>query len=167
MKLRNLRIIGVVGLAAISVAGCGSLIKGDPDERWVGYKSWTKLTESRTGTGDPTGFLGNVHKGREGYRDVFVNAAGRAMLTGTGPYEFPAGTIIVKEQYSNKAAWEAQKGADLTVMLKIKDGAGADTWNWAAGLTGKAGENNFCSACHAIASKDDYVFTHEKFLSTL
>lgn len=166
MRAGNLKIVGAAGVAAVLLAGCGSLIKGDPDPRWADYKSWTKLTESRTATGDPTGFIGNVHKGRDGYRDVYVNEAGKDMLTSQGPYLFPAGTVIVKEQFGSKADWEAQKGAEVTVSVKIEDGSGPDTWHWAAGYTGKAGESAFCSGCHTIAAKDDYVFTHEKFLST-
>jgi len=167
MKSRNLKVAGAVAVAAMLASGCASLGKGEPDERWADYASWTKITEGRTGTGDPTGFIGKVHKGRDGYRDVFVNDIGKDTLESDGPYVFPVGTVIVKEQYDNKAAWESQKGAAHTVMVKINDGTGADSWGWAAGYTGKAGASAFCSGCHTIAAKDDFVFTHEKFLSSV
>jgi len=73
MKARQLKVIGALTVAAVVTTACSGLIKGDPDERWADYKTWTKITEGRTGTGDPTGFIGNVHKGRDGYRDVYVN----------------------------------------------------------------------------------------------
>ncbi len=166
MKSKNLRVAGAVTVAAVLASGCASLIKGEPDERWADYASWTKITQDRTGTGDPTGFIGKVHKGRDGYRDVYVNDVGKDMLTSMGSYAFPVGTVIVKEQFSNKAAWENQKGAEHTIMIKVSEGTGADSWDWAAGYTGKAGDSAFCSGCHTIAAKDDFVFTHEKFLSS-
>ena len=165
MKAKHTLTLGVVGAAMLAVSGCGAL-KGDPDPRWAEYKSWHKLTEGRVATGDPTNYIGNVHKGREGYRDVYVNEVGKAALTGSGPYKFPAGTVIVKEQFDDKAAWEAQKGAEVTVSLKISDEVGsAANWNWAAGYTGTAGKSDFCAGCHTIALKDDFVFTTEDFLS--
>ena len=112
------------------------------------------------------GLIGNVHKGRDGYRDVYVNDIGKEALTGTAPYNFPAGSIVIKEQFANKAAWEAQKGGEVTVSLKVKDGTGsADNWEWAAGYTGKAGPSQFCAGCHTAAIASDFVFTHEDFLA--
>ncbi|MGK0321934.1 MAG: hypothetical protein ACI9JP_004133 [Granulosicoccus sp.] len=37
---------------------------------------------------------------------------------------------------------------------------------WADSLSGTAGESAFCSGCHSIAAKDDYVFTHGDFIAT-
>ena len=170
MKTKNQRIaafIGVVGITATACSSVSSLYKGDPDERWADYKSWTKITEGRTGTGDPTGFIGNVHQGRDGYRDVYVNDIGKATITGTAPYVFPAGSVVVKEQFASKADWEAQKKPGVTVSIKIADGEGsADNWIWADSYTGKAGASNFCAGCHGIAAQSDYVFTTEDFLKT-
>lgn len=164
MKTKLLVVGGVVGAAFLTLSGCGGL-KGDPDPRWAEYKGWHKITEEPQ-TGDPTNYIGVVHAGREGYRDVFVNEVGKAALTGSAPYQFPAGTVIVKEQFDNKADWEAQKGAEVTVSLKISDEVGsASNWHWAAGVSGKAGENGFCSGCHTIAAKDDFVFTTADFLA--
>ena len=81
--------------------------------------------------------------GAEGYRDVYVNDVGLAMLTSDGPYDFPEGTVIVKEQFKNKADWEAGKRAAHTISLKVADNPGTTSadWNWAAGYKGKAQEN--------------------------
>ena len=76
---RNAAALVLSGLT-ITIAGCAALPSFTPDERWADFKSWTKLTEGKVGTGDPTGFIGNVHKGPEGYRDVYVNDIGAAML---------------------------------------------------------------------------------------
>jgi len=166
MKARQLKILGAIGVIALVTTACGSLLKGDPDPRWADYKSWTKITEGRVATGDPTGFIGTVHKGREGYRDVYVNETGKAALTGSAPYNFPAGTVVVKEQFSNKEAWESGTGAGVTVSIKKQEGTGsADNWEWASSYTGKAGASDFCAGCHTIAAASDFVFTHEDFLS--
>ncbi len=166
MKARQLKVIGALTVAAVVTTACSGLIKGDPDERWADYKTWTKITEGRTGTGDPTGFIGNVHKGRDGYRDVYVNDIGKDTLLGSAPYVFPVGSVVVKEQFNNKADWEAQKNPGVTVSLKAVEGSGAATnWIWANSYTGTAGKSDFCAGCHTIAAKDDFVFTHEDFLS--
>ena len=166
MKARQLKILGMVGVIALVTTACSSLIKGDPDPRWADYKSWTKITEGKTGTGDPTGFIGGVHMGREGYRDVYVNDIGKEALTGTAPYVFPVGTVVVKEQFKSKAAWESQSRPGVTVSIKKLEGSGsADNWEWADSYTGKAGESAFCAGCHTIAAASDFVFTHADFLA--
>lgn len=157
-----------VGAVATALSACSYVgLKGDPDERWADYKSWHKITADKPGTGDPTSLIGNVHMGREGYRDVYVNEAGKAALTGSAPYDFPVGTVVVKEQFKDKAAWEAQKGAGVTVSLKIAEGTGAATnWHWADSYTSTAGDSAFCSGCHTAAIASDFVFTHADFLAT-
>lgn len=158
----------LLGLASVAIAGCGVLNTGPADERWADYKNWTKVTEGKVGTGDETGFIGNVHKGPEGYREVYVNDIGAAMLAGDGPYNFPAGTVIVKEQFDNKADWEADTGAGITVSVKAtsSDAPAVGDWIWADSFRGRAKADAFCSGCHTIAAKDDYAFTNGKFLST-
>ncbi len=157
----------VLGGAAITLAGCAALPGGTADERWADYKNWTKITEGKVQTGDPTGFIGNVHKGPSGYRDVYVNDIGAAMLASDGPYNFPAGTVVVKEQYDNQAAWESGEGAGVTVSLKMtaSDDLSKDNWIWAESYTSTAGKSAFCSGCHSIAAKTDYVFTNGAFLA--
>jgi len=169
MKRPSVKIIGAVVACGVVIAGCASLTSPfrDPDERWANYKSWTKVTEGKTGTGDPTGYIGNVHKGPEGYRDVYVNAVGEEALTGTAPYNFPAGTVIVKEQFDDQASWESGSKPGLTVSLKVadSDAPASANWIWADSYKGTAGESAFCAGCHTIAQGSDFVFTHGDFLA--
>jgi len=159
------QIFTVVAIVAF-VSGCATF--GKADSRWADYKGWTKVTEGRVSTGDPTGFIGTVHRGTAGYRDIFVNNIGLATNQGTAPYNYPIGSVVVKEQYKDKAAWEAQKSPDLTIMVKVGNSAtpSASNWAFAAGYTDKAGDNAFCSGCHTIALKDDFVFTNEDFFKS-
>ncbi len=171
MKLNATRSMGLVLLGGIFVAGCASIPGlGKPDPRWADYKNWTKITE-KPSTGNTQG-LGGVHMGPEGYRDVYVNETGLAMITGEGPYDFPVGTVIVKEQFKDKAAWESGKGAAHTISLKVADNEGqnSDDWNWALGYTGKVQQTIAkpdCVACHTIANalnQSDYVFSVPAYL---
>lgn len=158
----------VLGAVSIIVAGCASTPSGPADERWADFKSWTKINEAAgPQTGDETRFLGNVHKGPKGYRDVYVNDIGAAALAGEGPYNFPEGTVVVKEQFNDQAAWESQTGGAVTVSLKATGGEelSKDNWIWATGYNAKAGESQFCSGCHSIAAKTDFVFTNGAFLA--
>lgn len=167
MKVKQIKIVGAIGVIALITSACSVLSPKDPDPRWADYKNWTKITEGRTGTGDPTGFIGTVHMGREGYRDVYVNDVGEAAITGSAPYNFPVGTVIVKEQFKNKAAWEAGSKPGVTVSIKKQEGTGsADNWEWADSYTATAGESAFCAGCHTIAAATDFVFTHEDFFAT-
>lgn len=164
-KKRLIQLTSVISVS-IAITACSALGSKKADPRWADYKTWTKISEGRPGTGDPTGFVGTVHKGPKGYRDVFVNKVGLATNQGTAPYKYPVGTVIVKEQYTNKAAWEAQKSPGVTVMLKVSDSAtpSADNWAWSDGYTSKAKNKYvFCSACHSIGTKDDFTFTHADF----
>ena len=107
-----------------------------------------------------------MHNGSEGYRDVYVNDIGKETLLGTAPYVFPVGTVIVKEQFKTKAAWEKQSKPGLTVSIKKLAGSGSsDNWEWADSYTGTAGPSAFCSGCHTIAAKDDFAFTTADFLA--
>lgn len=140
---------------AVLVSGCAAIgIGGTVDERWADFKSWNKVVDGETG--DPTKFIGNVHRGPDGYRNTYVNEVGLATIQdATEGRKFPAGSIIVKEQFKNKAAWESGSGGGYTVALKQDD----DTWAWTDSLTGKAGPSAFCAGCHGIAAKHDSMFT--------
>lgn len=169
MKPGNL--LKVVLFLSVSglIIGCAasSDYSGNTDSRWADFKSWTKITEGRTSTGDPTGLVSGVHKGREGYRDVYVNDIGLAVNQGTAPYNYPVGSVIVKEQFDDLQAFKAQKPTDLTIMVKLtnSDTPDAKNWGWSAGYNSKLEEvNAFCSGCHSVAAKTDFVFTNEEFL---
>lgn len=166
MKLQNIKLIGTITVLSAIISGCAAY--GTADERWAEYRSWTKITEGRVSTGDPTGFVGNVHAGPKGYRDIFVNKIGIATNQGSAPYNYPVGSVLVKEQYKDKAAWETQKSPDLTIMVKIGSSDNPDVSNWAfaPGYTDTAAANDFCAGCHTIAQKDDFVFTNEDFFKS-
>lgn len=158
-----------VALAALS--GCSTL-PGSPDAgdpRWADYRNWTKVTGIEPSTGNPTGFLGGVHRGDEGYRDVYVNAVARNMLLGTAPYNFPAGSVIVKEQFANREDWEQGVNAEHTISVKAvsSDELSSDNWLWADSYKGKAVRSEFCSGCHTLAARSDFVFTTGDFVRSL
>jgi len=155
MTTRNrLLTLTVAAAATLSIAGCASYGGGEPDARWADYKTWTKVIDGQTG--DPTSFIGNVHRGPEGYRNVLVNATAlETVNSGEEGRKFPAGSILIKEQYKSKADWEAGKGAQVTIGVKTED----DKWNWATKLGGTPGEDAFCQGCHTIAAAHDFMFT--------
>ena len=163
MNIKQLKLNTLVIIITIFVSACATL--GKADKRWIDYQSWTKITEGRVTSGDPTGFLSTVHAGPKGYRDIFINKIGIATNQGTAPYNYPIGTVIVKEQYMNKAKWEAQESSGITIMVKVaqSDTPRSDNWHWSVGLTEAAGKNVFCSGCHSIAMVSDYTFTNEDF----
>lgn len=165
LKSKNIKLIGTITVLSAVVSGCATF--GTADERWADYRSWTKITEGRVNTGDPTGFVGNVHAGPKGYRDIFVNRIGIAANQGKAPYNYPVGSVLVKEQYKDKAAWEAQGTPGITVMVKVGNSSepSANNWQYAAGLTDKPQENAFCSGCHTAAIASDFVFTNEDFFN--
>lgn len=165
----GMKVSAVVTVSAL-LAGCSTLSAPfrDADPRWADYKSWTKVTELEPSTGNPTRFLGGVHMGDEGYRDVYVNDIAKEALLGTAPYNFPEGSVIVKEQFADQADWEANRKAAHTVSIKVAktDELTKDNWIWADSYKGVAGESAFCAGCHSIAAKSDFVFTTGDFLKT-
>jgi len=168
-KSTFIQLSGVVA-ASVIVASCSTITAPfkEADPRWADFKTWTKVTELEPGTGNPTGFLGGVHMGDEGYRDVYVNDIGKDALLGSAPYNFPEGTVFVKEQFANEADWAAGRKAAHTVSVKAtaSDEVAKDNWIWADSYKGTAGESAFCSGCHSIAAKDDFAFTNGDFLAT-
>ncbi len=137
----------------------------DPSD-WADYKDWHKITKEPN-TGDPTGFLDKKHGGNGAFRDVYVNAAGKdAYLAKKFP--LPEGTVIVKEAFKNKKAYDAQKKPELTIMVKLSASEGsADSgnWQWVMGASGKQTGigmdtkwGKFCASCHAFGAGADYTF---------
>lgn len=163
----------VLALVALTVAGCASLPNpfAEPDPRWADYKGWTRVTEEPS-TGASPG-LGAVHQGPEGYRVVYVNDVGADTILsegdGSGDYDYPEGTVVVKEQYPDEAAYLAGAEAgevDVTVSLKVADGADpAANWHWSTGYTDTAGDSAFCSGCHQIPIAKDFVFSNANYLA--
>ncbi len=163
----HLKIAATAGITLMFLSGCASLnMFGKADERWADYKSWTNVTAGTEPTGDPTGLLAVVHKGPEGYRNVYVNDIAKETLLGDAPYVYPVGSVVVKEQFDNKADWEAGENAGVTISVKASGGetVSKDDWIWADSYKGSAGASQFCSGCHTVALADDFVFTNKAFL---
>lgn len=164
---------GIILSAGALLAGCATITAPfrDADPRWADYKNWTRVTENEPSTGNPTGFLGGVHMGDEGYREVYVNDIAKDTLYGSAPYNYPAGSVIVKEQYASKSDWENGRKPAHTVSIKVSasETSKKEDWMWADSYKGSAGESEFCAGCHSIAelrAQGDYVFTNGDFLKT-
>lgn len=170
MKIRYL----LAPSLAVIMASCmsSSEPQGPQANAWEGYKSWFKVT-TEPNTGDPTGFLGNVHEGLNAYRDIYVNSIGKDVNQGERPFPYPEGSILIKETYRNLAAYNAQLNPDLTIMVKLGQGSSPETSDWeyimgGDGLnrgTGTSGVAVFCHSCHAAAAATDFNFINAQFLS--
>lgn len=150
----------VLSLAATGCALIGG--GGDPDPRWADYKSWTTVNNKPI-TGDHTNFLGGLHEGSKGVRQVYVNSVGEEASLGTAPYSYPVGTVILKEQYSSQSALDSGRNPGITVMVKVSDDAAnpAENWAWSRGYGREARTTDgFCSGCHTIAAGSDYAFSN-------
>jgi len=159
------KIFSVLLLTAF-VSSC-ALLSGDPDPRWADYKSWTKM-HSKPISGDHTGFLNGLHKAKKGVRVVYVNDIGASTATGSAPYNYPLGTVILKEQYSSQAALDKGKKPGVTVMVKVADDSAnpVENWAWSRGYGKKAKVKvNFCSGCHTIAIGSDFAFSNHESLA--
>jgi len=82
LKSRLAGVVTIAGLGAI-VAGCAAIgIGGEPDERWADFQT----------------------RGPSGFRNVYVNDVGlETVNSGEAGRVFPAGSILVKEQFKNEA----------------------------------------------------------------
>ncbi|PKP51660.1 MAG: hypothetical protein CVT95_00385 [Bacteroidetes bacterium HGW-Bacteroidetes-12] len=136
---------------------------GELNPLWKDYKSWFRVTHEAPNTGDPTGFLDGKHSGTKAFREIYINKKGEATQKMAGNNKYPAGTVVVKEAYKSKAAWEAKKSPVLTVMVKLENGKAPDTSDWEYYM-GSAKKNlfmnfqKFCSGCHVYAQTKDFVF---------
>ena len=160
---KMLKQVALITLTGCVVMACAKI--GKIDERWSNYSSWTMLTKDKVITGDPTGTLGDVHEGFKGYREVYINDIGLAVNQGDAPYRYPIGTVLVKEQYKDKAAWSTKKTPNLTIMVKVSDidEEEEENWRFSTGLNKMASKNTFCFDCHAAVLGDDMVFTNKDF----
>jgi len=160
------RLMSAAAIAALSIAltACMSAGDGTPVAQFADYQGWTRVN-TQTITGDVTGTLGSAHEGTQGFREVYVNEAGRVVALGDSSPPFPAGTILVKE--SHKADGNGAKGdlANLTIMVKREAGYDAANGNWEYVMTTPAksvrmqGKLGMCINCHAAAESSDFVFT--------
>jgi hypothetical protein len=157
---------------AVAVEG-----EGEKKTEWDGYRQWYHLTKGRAITGDPTGYLGNKAV-EKGYREVYVNKVGEEVNKGQSPYHYPEGTVIVREVYADKKAWEEKTTPALTISIKLKKGAAPDSKDWEYVLIppgekeqrgrGKSETGQFCTKCHLNAKEsNDYHFTNASFFEDL
>ena len=155
------------------------------DPNWDDYRSWYRITNEEPNTGDPVGLLDGKHKGVDGYREIYINKPGEKEWKKGGNPDYPEGTIIVKESYSNKSKWEKDKGGVLTVMIKLAEGESPSSgdWGWAMGKSsgngpigwimgygkvksGPKGRSKFCTKCHVMGQVNDYTFITKDFLNS-
>jgi len=161
-------IMTAVGLAILSACMSTSPQLGADVSAWDNYLSWYKVTPEAT-TGDPTGFLGGVHTGTRGYRQIYVNSTGEAVNRGSASYPYPEGTILLKESFDNQAALDARSNAELTVMIKLAAGQSPASGDWeyvrpdGARGSGDSGLATFCRDCHLFAAATDYNFINSVF----
>jgi len=144
---------------------------GEMNDLWKDYTSWYKVTGDTPNTGDPTGFLDSKHKGIKAIRVIYINDIGKDVNTGTAPYKYPEGTVVVKESYKNQKAFDAKKTPELTIMVKLKAGGSPETGDWGFVMggtgdisTGTGKMAKFCGDCHVFAAGKDYLFINSDFL---
>lgn len=143
---------------------------GPDASAWEDYLAWHKVT-AQAETGDPTGFLNNVHDGDNAYRQIYINSIGESTNKGEANFPYPEGTIIVKESFNNKAALDARRNPDLTLMIKLPQGQSPETAGWEYVMggngsrrgTGSSGLGQFCFQCHLQAAATDFNFINSKF----
>jgi len=166
MKLKL--IITVTLLVILSACMSTSPQLGPDSSAWDNYLSWYKVTPEAT-TGDPTGFLGNVHDGINAYRQIYINSAGEAVNRGSRGFPYPEGSILVKESFNNETALQARRSPELTVMVKLAAGQSPETGDWeyvrpdGARGSGDSGLGAFCRDCHLYAAATDYNFINSVF----
>ncbi|NQV69060.1 MAG: cytochrome P460 family protein [Pseudohongiella sp.] len=169
----KLKLVTMAGLLAVLSACMSTSPQIGPDaSAWSDYLSWYKVTPEAV-TGDPTGVLGAVHDGRNAFRQIYVNSVGAAVNRGTQGYPYPAGTILLKESFSDAQALAARRNPDLTIMIKLATGQSPATgdWEYVMGAdgsrrgTGDSGQAAFCRNCHLYAAATDYNFINSRFFA--
>ncbi len=136
---------------AIAFVSCTQNKNLIPDD----YAKWERTTDQ---------LLTQQIPGHENaYRKIYINDTGEKMVetvdkNGTGSYNYPEGTIIVKEIYDSSTYSESAKPKMLTCMVKAQtDRQSRGGWLWVIkSLPG--GEETiidyaFCVTCHANANE--------------
>ena len=164
--IKTLLIVAVVSLILMTCMSTGTDPNATQAQAFSGYADWSKVN-SEPISGDATGFLGSVHGGPKGIREIYVNSIGKAASDGNADLPYPAGTIIVKESYDSD---DGQKGKlkDLTIMVKRESGYNSENGDWeylSASATQKIksqGLIKMCINCHTAAESDDYIFSSNR-----
>ncbi|GEM_PF-1710678 len=100
------------------------------------------------------------------YINVYVNKIGFEAMTSEKAPEFPEGSLIIKEKFSNPmGATKSQKNIELyTIMLKREKGYNSECGDWEfisvnGNLNEQAGGKlDQCISCHLAVPETDYVF---------
>ncbi len=144
--------LGLCGLAVMALfGGCAK-----PEETYAPpeYTSWAKTTQVVLDYPIPG------HENR--FRLPRMNALGFTAVPkqsgGKLVWDFPAGTVIVKEVYANTKPAPAEKPIQLTIMVKRpQDPRSRGGWLWLTKSLPGGKETvftgNFCITCHASANE--------------
>lgn len=163
---KRLLLLAAVSIFLITCVSTPSDPNATQGDDFSNYTGWSKVNAQPI-TGDETGFLGNVHGGPSGIREVYVNSVGKSVSDGNAGLPYPVGTIIVKESYAVKNG-EKDKLKDVTIMVKRESGYDSENGDWEYLMTNAAlkirsqGRIKMCSDCHAGAADADYVFTSNR-----
>jgi hypothetical protein len=138
--------------AAGLLAGCAA--KKTPEYATADYHSWQRTTNVVLDYPIPG------HQDR--FRIPRMNAVGfsakPAADNGRNRWDFPAGTVIVKEVYASTAPSAGDKPIQLTIMVKAPaDPRSQGGWLWITRDLPDGKEavfmGNFCITCHANANE--------------
>lgn len=154
-------------LVAASLGACGLFDRTPPIAKGLSQPDahivWSYLQESDYRKNWPFWpGKGAFYEGTRPHGSVlmtYVNPTAHEALFGGFGKEMPAGSLIVKENYSPDRVLQA-----TTVMYKAAEGYNPDHNNWfwlkhsAEGKITAAGKINSCQACHQ-QSENDYLMT--------
>ncbi|MFP4383394.1 MAG: cytochrome P460 family protein [Spirochaetia bacterium] len=136
-------------LIMIAFSGCGNEETLLPPD----YLSWERTTETELDYPIP---------GHENhYRRIFINQTGTEVrISGEGSeisYQYPSGTVIIKEVYDAPQYTPQSKPVMLTAMVKDPDHPEARSgWVWVVKNLEEDSEQiiteEFCVTCHAAAN---------------
>ncbi len=143
-----------VMLAALAVVCVGCAPRSSPQYATPDYHTWQKTTNIVLDYPIPG------HQDR--FRIPRMNAIGFSarpvVESGKNRWDFPEGTVIVKEVYANTKPAAGEQPIQLTIMVKDpKDEHSQGGWLWLTkdlpGGKETVFMGNFCITCHANANE--------------
>ncbi len=117
-----------------------------------GYRDWQRAVANV-----------NTDAHMSAIKDVYVNDRGIASFR-SGEMPFPAGSVIVKENFKPLSGGEKGALMALTAMVKMNAGYHPEGGDWAYIQTDPGfsettlGKVEKCASCHAAAANKDFVF---------
>jgi hypothetical protein len=135
MKVKKTSITVLASLMFIFFIQTQSFSQGtDSNERWLAPESAKEISNPVESNKSSIKKGAAIFKtrctvchGNEGHGD---GPDGKDVNTGTAPYKYPIGTVVVKESYKNQKAFDAKKTPELTIMVKLKAGESPETGDW-------------------------------------